>query len=128
MEYTEAYRKLQTGVCVVTFIKKDATVRNMLATRNKRIVSNFSRLDDSSFNGHDRRCSIDNGNIAVYDLIIDEVRMFNIGRVVGFYEFGDITSQEEMNNAVEQFKNFDTKYRENSPMELHLDMKMGDTE
>jgi hypothetical protein len=32
--------------------------------------------------GHDKRCNINNGNIAVVDLIIGEARSFNIERVL----------------------------------------------
>lgn len=125
MKYGEVYSSLQTEVCIITFLKKDATVRNMLATRNRRIANICGNFNVAQFEGHDKRCNIDNGNIAVYDLIIDEVRSFNVGRLLYIKQCGNVKTREELNAMAEQFRMFDTEYRKHNPMDLSIDMNMG---
>lgn len=125
MNYADTYTKLQQGVCVITFLKKDATVRNMLATRNKRIANIYGQFNSMQFDGHDKRCNIENGNIAVYDLIIDEVRSFNIGRLIQLREVGNVQTKEQLDMLAEMFNKFDSEYKKANPMELNMEMEMG---
>lgn len=124
MKYQDVYRELQSGVCIITFLKKDATIRNMLATRNTRIASIYGQFDARQFDGHDKRCNMDNGNIAVYDLIIDETRSFNIGRLISIKPLGDMHTRQEIDSAAEKFKQFDAEYKKLNPMSLDMSTKM----
>lgn len=121
MTYQELYTELLRSVCVVTFIKKDGNVRNMLATTNARIASIGGEFNPMALMGHEKRCNIDNGNIAVWDMIIDEPRSFNINRVLAAYTFGNIQTKEQLNYVVEQFKQYDEDYSKNNPMTLSMD-------
>lgn len=121
MTYETAYNSLQMGVCILTFLKKDGTIRNMLATRNTRIASMYGQFDARQFEGHDRRCGIENGNIAVYDLIIDETRSFNISRLISLNYLGNVSTREQLDMNVETFKKFAEEYSKNNPMEINMD-------
>ena len=121
VEYTSLYRTLGINTLLVVFLKKDASIRIMLATRNRRTIELCSEANLQQLDGHDKRCGIENGNIAVYDLVIDEARSFNINRVISVTDIGEIRTEQQLDNAVQQYKMFKEEYEKNSPMQLSMD-------
>lgn len=101
--YSEVYNKLSTETCIVTFRKKDGTVRVMLATRNLITSGLDYGLLKGLLDGHDKRCNIRNGNIGVIDLTIGEGRAFNIERILDIIWLGDIRTKEDLDRAFDKF-------------------------
>lgn len=103
MKYSEVFQRLTYELAIVKFVKKDGTERLMLATRNIRIgeleYGNLGGL----LGGHDKRCSIHNGNLAVIDMVIGECRCFSIDRLQSVEWLGEINTKEEYNKAYERF-------------------------
>lgn len=110
MEYTELYGRLNYELASVTFLKKDGSIRNMLCTRNIQIASVVYSYLGYELGGHDSRCNIKNGNIAVIDMVLGEARSFNISRVIDVHFFGTIHSMDEYNKALSEYVEFKERY------------------
>ena len=108
MEYAEVFSKLSYETAILTFIKKDGSIRFMLGTRNLKTVSLQWGFQGQKLGGHDKRCNIQNGNVAVFDMIIGESRSFGIDRLMNIEYLGEIETVEQLNKAVEDF----VKYRD----------------
>lgn len=108
--YPEAYMRLQEETAIVTFKKKDNTIRVMLCTRNIKtaniIMKDINRAI-GLLNGHDKRCGIQNGNMAVHDLVLGECRSFNIDRVLEIKYFGHIMTEQELDNVFTSFRQYE---------------------
>ena len=89
--YPEVFSKLTYETALVTFLKKDGTIRVMLCTRNLDTISIKYGFQGAALGGHDNRCNINNGNLAVYDLILGDARSFNIDRLVDI-QYGGIST------------------------------------
>lgn len=103
-KYTEVYNDLCFSAAVVSFFKKDGTLRTMLCTRNNAIADVCCGVGTHGLGGHDKRCNVSNGNLAVIDLIIGEARSFNIDRVLHIECINEpITNKEEFEKATQKF-------------------------
>lgn len=117
--YSEVYNKLSIETCIVTFRKKDGTVRVMLATRNLITSGLDYGLLKGLLDGHDKRCNIRNGNIGVIDLTIGEGRAFNIERILDIIWLGDIRTKEDLDRAFDKF--MDVKNSIESTSKISMD-------
>lgn len=104
--YPELYSRLSYETAIVNFIKKDGTFRTMLCTRNLNSISLKYGFKGRELGGHDNRCNINNGNLAVFDLIIGEARSFNIDRCSGVQFLGVITTIEDMEHAFSVYSEY----------------------
>lgn len=122
MVYGEVYVKLLTETATVVFFKANGDIRVMLATRNTKTVSLFHGANHGNLDGHDKRCNIKNGNIAVMDLILGEPRSFNIDRLVSIQFHGVIDTQEKVDRVYNDFKAFETEYLATKPQKISMDL------
>ena len=121
MDYADVFTKLIYEAATVIFIKKDGKVRIMLCTRNLALISLEYGFQGKALGGHDNKCNIKNGNIAVFDLIIGEARSFNINRLVSVDYHKSITTKEELDKVIQEYKSFKQKYEETMPMEITME-------
>lgn len=121
MEYTEVFRNLTYQTACVIFVKKNGDNRVMLATRNLNTVALKYGFQGMALGGHDNRCNIKNGNIAVIDLVKGEARSFNIDRLVKITYYGELKTVEELDKAAEEFLKFKTQYESTIDDTLTMD-------
>lgn len=99
--YGETYTNLCFQAAVVSFFKKNGELRTMLCTRDSDMINLCCNNGNPGLGGHDKRCNINNGNIAVVDLIIGEARSFNIERVLHIeYINKPIKSKDDLEAAI----------------------------
>lgn len=110
MTYAELYSKLSYETAVVTFLKKSGEVRVMLATRNLHTVELKFGFLGGKLSGHDKRCNIQNGNVAVIDLILGEGRSFNIDRVLDVQFAGEILSEDKLDDVIKKYVEYKETY------------------
>lgn len=114
-KYSDVYMRLQFDTAIVTFKKKDNTVRVMLCTRNAKtavLVMKDINMVLGYLSGHDKRCGIHNGNLAVYDLAICECRAFNIDRVLDIKYLGTIMTEDEIDEAFRQMREYENSIKD----------------
>lgn len=121
MKYAEAFSKLSYEVGIISFLKKDGTVRVMLGTRNLNTVSLKFGFQGAALGGHDNRCNINNGNLAVYDMILGEARCFNINRLIDIQWLGVINSEDELNKVYETYEAYLKEYEKTKPKTIEFD-------
>lgn len=121
MTYPEVYSRLCYETAFVVFLKKDGTIRLMLCTRNLNTVSLQYGFQGKALGGHDNRCNISNGNIAVFDLALGEARSFNIDRLVKIEFKGIVSTEEQLEEVTGEFLKFKAEYEKSQPMELDMD-------
>lgn len=122
MKYPEVYSRLNFETAVIIFMKKNGDIRLLLGTRNMTTIALEHGHQGKAMGGHDNRCNINNGNVAVFDLIIGESRSFNIDRLVAI-EFRDVIStKEELDELIEYFAEFKEEYEKTQPMKLDMSM------
>lgn len=120
-KYSEIFGRLTFDTATVLFIKKDGTIRCMLATRNMSTVAiEFGRLN-GLLDGHDKRCNIHNGNISVMDLDLGEPRSFNVDRLVTIGWYGEIDSLEKLEQVKKKHHEFEEKYNAARPREVTME-------
>ena len=110
MKYAEVFSRLTFETAFIIFLKKDGTVRLMLGTRNLHTVELLYGFQGRELGGHDNRCSINNGNVAVFDLILGEARSFNIDRLVDIEFHGVVNNKEGLDSLIEKFSTFRKEY------------------
>ena len=120
--YAEVFSKLTYELAFIVFLKKDGTVRLMLGTRNLNTVSLEYGFQGKALGGHDNRCNINNGNVAVFDMVLGEARSFSIDRLVDIQYCGVVSTKEELDEAARKFMEFKAEYEKTKPMELSMDM------
>lgn len=122
MNYSDVFLRLTYETASLVFIKKDGTIRTMLATRN----INTARLNGDELTaqlaGHDNRCNINNGNIAVVDLSIGDVRSFNIDRLASIDWLGEVKTSDELDRVHAEFSEFESEYNSRKPKFITMDM------
>lgn len=121
MTYPEVYSRLTFETAVIVFLKKNGEIRIMLGTRNLNTVSLLYGFQGQVLGGHDTRCNINNGNIAVFDMIIGDARSFNIDRLLDIQFAGVINTKEEYDAVLEKFKAFKDEYEKSKPMQISMD-------
>lgn len=116
MSYGELFTRLSYETALIAFFKKDGSVRVMLSTRNIKSAALEHGNLGGLLAGHDNRCNIGNGNLAVVDLIIGECRSFNIDRLIKIHWMGEIVTQERYDEVLKEFRElkdrFDNQYKE----------------
>lgn len=120
--YAEVFSKLTYELAFIVFLKKDGTVRLMLGTRNLNTVSLEYGFQGKALGGHDNRCNINNGNVAVFDMVLGEARSFSIDRLVDIQYHGVVSTKEELDRIAQKFLEFKEEYEKTKPMELSMDM------
>ena len=118
-KYIDAFRRLTYVTAIIIFMKKNGDFRVMLGTRNLRTVEMKYGFQGASLNGHDNRCNIKNGNIAVIDLMLGEARSFSIDRLAEIKYFGEIRKPDELDNIIDEFTRFEQQYNDKK---LSMDM------
>ena len=121
MGYAEIFSRLTYETAIVVFMKKNGDVRLMLGTRNLSTVNLKYGWRAVELGGHDRKCNIRNGNIALFDMLADGVRSFNIERLVTIQFLGEITTLAELDEAAEKFIKFKEEYEKTQPSEISMD-------
>lgn len=121
MQYSDVFSRLTYETAILVFMKKNGEIRLMLGTRNLNTVSLRYGFQGNVLGGHDNRCNINNGNIAVYDLLLGDARSFHIDRLVSIEYLGQIDSMEKLEDAAGKFLEFKEKYEASKPKELTMD-------
>ena len=121
MTYPEVYSKLCYETALIVFLKKNGEVRLMLGTRNLNTVALLYGFQGNVLGGHDTRCNINNGNVAVYDMIAGDARSFNIDRLLDIQFAGVITTKEQYDEVLKKFVEFKDEYEKNKPMRVDMD-------
>lgn len=111
-KYSDLYNFLSEHTVLVVFLKKDGHPRCMLCTRCSATMRLCYEDRIPAFKGHDKRCSIDNGNIGVLDLMIGEPRSFNVDRILNIYDCGIISEFCDLQNKMEYTTNFEANWKE----------------
>lgn len=119
--YAEVFSKLTYETAIITFLKKDGTVRIMLATRNLDTVALENGYQGNRLGGHDNRCNIKNGNLAVFDLVLGDTRAFNIERVLDIRYCGVVSFKEQLDQIMAGYKQYSDAYMSNYNMSLNMD-------
>lgn len=114
MTYPEIYDRLNFETFVLFFCKRNGDIRVMLATRNS---DTFELIQDSNsgdliikLEQHDRRCNINNGNVAVIDLEIKDARSFNINRLIQCYSYGIVNTKEQLVEVMHKYMELKLNY------------------
>ena len=110
MNYPEVYSRLNFELGIVIFIKKNGEFRVMLCTRCMSIINMVFGYKGNVLASHDNRCNIGNGNVAVYDMAIEDARCFNIDRVIDIQWLGPVGSKEQYNRMFAEFVEFRDSY------------------
>ena len=110
MNYPEVYSRLNFELGIVIFIKKNGEFRVMLCTRCMSIINMVFGYKGNVLASHDNRCNIGNGNVAVYDMAIEDARCFNIDRVIDIQWLGPVESKEQYNRMFAEFVEFRDSY------------------
>lgn len=118
MTYPEVYGRLNFELAVITFFKKDGTIRLMLGTRNLSTVKILYGFQGGALGGHDKRCNISNGNIAVFDMAIGEARSFHIDRLIDIKWLGVVSSKEQYDKLFDQYIKYKEQYEGSKTIEL----------
>ena len=108
--YPELFMRLGIELATIIFLKKNGDFRVMLGTRNLRTVELKYGFQGAALGGHDNRCNINNGNIAVFDMLLGEARSFNVERLVDIEFYGEIRDEAGLDDAVERFEAFKDAY------------------
>ena len=120
--YSEVYSHLNFETAAIVFLKKDGTVRLMLGTRNLSTINLRYGYQGATLGGHDKRCNIGNGNVAVFDLLLGEARAFNIDRLQSIYYMGTVETPEQLDKVANEFIEFQKAYEESKPKAIDMDM------
>ena len=102
-EYSDIFTRLYYEVAVVTFLKKDGSIRIMVCTRNLKTAEMLYGFMGQQLGAHDKRCSIQNGNIAVIDLEIGEARSFSVNRLCDIQYLGEVKDKEMLDKALGKY-------------------------
>lgn len=120
-DYADVFRRLSFDTAIITFLKKDGTVRIMLATRNLDTVAIENGYQGNRLGAHDNRCNIKNGNLAVFDLILGDTRAFNISRVLDIIYCGKIDYKEQLDVVIKSYKEYNDAYMAKYQMSLNME-------
>ena len=110
MDYSELFQKLTYETAIITFFKKNGEIRVMLATRNLMTANIKFGFLGRSLGGHDNRCNIINGNVAVIDLILGEARSFHVDRIVDVQWLGEVRDEAKLDTIIQQYSDYRQSY------------------
>lgn len=120
-EYGNTWGRLLTETALVAFMKKDGHARLMLCTRNTdtaKVMWADKHLK-GLLGGFDHRCNIRNGNIGVIDLAIGDCRSFGIDRVIAIKWLGELTKEEDINKAIEEYESIEADMQKEYGYTVH---------
>lgn len=120
-EYTDVFRNLTYQTAAIVFVKRNGEPRVMLATRNLHTAALVYGFKGNELGGHDNRCSVKNGNIAVIDMVLGQARSFNIERLVSVTYFGEITTAQQLDEAAAKFIEFENAYKAREPEAVSME-------
>lgn len=120
--YSEIYMRLGYEAAIIQFMKKNGELRLMLATRNVDAVRNAFGFVGAALAGHDKRCSIHNGNMAVIDLEIGEARSFSVDRLLYIEFLGEIDTMEKLDAVYQSFAKARKTFDEQVNKPITMDM------
>ena len=112
VNYTEVLNRLRVETAIVAFYKKNGNFRTMIATRNIGTAAIGNGYMGDALGRHSSRCNASNGNIAIVDLAIGETRSFNTERIVDLVWLGEITTPEELEKALINFRTYTDNYKQ----------------
>lgn len=118
MTYPEVFSKLTYETAIIVFFKRTGEIRIMLGTRNLNTISLIHGFQGQALGGHDNRCNINNGNVAVYDLVLGDARSFNIDRLIDIEFSGIISTKEQYDSLLAKFNKFKDAYEKTNPMHI----------
>lgn len=122
--YEQLFTWLSYNTAMVIFFKKNGELRCMLSTRCIETMKLCYEDKVLAFKGHDKRCSIENGNIGVMDLLKGEPRSFNVERMLSIYDCGRITSWEQLSAVMENARLFSEEYAKGLKNNNQIDEQM----
>lgn len=121
MTYPEVFSRLTYETAAIVFMKKDGTVRIMLGTRNLNTVELIHGFQGNVLGGHDKRCNIHNGNVAVFDMIVGDARSFSIDRLLDIQFAGIIETKEQYEEVLARYVKYKEEYEKTKPMSISMD-------
>lgn len=122
IEYGELFMRLSFEAAIVQFMKKNGELRLMLATRNVDALRNSFGFIGAALGGHDKRCSIKNGNLAVIDMELGDARSFSVDRVLYVEFLGEIDTPEKLDEVYKKFSIAREKFDNEVNKALTMDM------
>ena len=122
VSYSELFMRLGYEAAIIQFMKKNGDLRLMLATRNVDAIRQTFGFVGADLAGHDKRCNIKNGNMAVIDMELGEARSFSIDRVVYIEFLGEIDTSDKLNDIYKQFSAVREKFDNEVNKPLSMDM------
>lgn len=111
LNYRELHSMLGQSTMIITFYKANGEIRPMLCTRNINTAAISYGYLGNRLSSFSRRCSEYNRNIGVIDLIIGDARCFKMDRLIDAHDLGVISTQEQLDKAVDQFKQYVDNYK-----------------
>lgn len=111
LDYRELHSRLGQSTMIITFYKANGEIRPMLCTRNINTAAIGYGYLGNRLSSFSRKCNENNRNIGVIDLIIGDARCFKLDRLVDAHDLGEITTQEQLDAAVEKFKEYVDSYK-----------------
>ncbi len=140
--FSEVSYRLSEEVAIVVFRKKDKSIRTLLCTRCMHILNSMTENGTymcAKINGRDNilvgnKTDKDgnvtpNRNIAAIDLIIEDVRCFNIDKVIEIKWLGAPQNKEQEGYCMQWFalfKQYYDKYDERTEIEnIEVRQQMG---
>ena len=73
---------MKTETALIIYFKTNGEIRLLLGTRNLSTIAINYGFNGNVLGGIDNRCSIYNGNIAVFDLMLGDARSFKVDRII----------------------------------------------
>lgn len=119
-DYAEVFSRLTYETAAIVFFKKNSEIRVMLGTRNLSTVGLLYGFQGQVLGGHDKRCNINNGNLAVYDLVLGDARSFNIDRLIDIQYGGIVETKEQYDKLLESFVKFRDEYEASKAQDTDL--------
>jgi len=120
LTYPEVYSRLNFETAIIVFMKKNGEARLMLGTRSIPTIRTIYGLQGNELGYQESRCNINNGNVAVYDLMIGEARCFNINRLVEVIWLGVLADREGVEGAGARFLQFESEYMKNNTVKASI--------
>ena len=112
MQYSEIYSKLCVETALIIFFKSNGEIRLMLGTRNLQTVALKWGFQGYALGGFDNRCNINNGNVAVFDILLGDARCFKVDRLIEINYYGEIRTLEDLEKTIDKFNKFKKAYED----------------
>ena len=122
-KYNKIFNMLNFNVCCVIFFKRNGELRFLFGTRDTDVIRMGKDVEDKikMMNHYDTKCNISSGTISVFDIVLGEVRSFQIDRLIEIINFGEVKSIEKLGEVYKKYKSLKEGYESKLPKEL-MDM------